>query len=351
MRFLWSLFAKFGVLLTSLFVIFVINVKNTSASNTINSGAIPIANGALSLRMANNSSDERYASALLYENGVEFRFSGSDVPGFADKLLLDLGNNYIPDNSIIYLYGCWSPSPSTNDLGFIGLPGGDGFSLVNSALVQMPNNGGVCFAYTYDTSVRLNFLTFNRLQMAWFGSQNDLLVISGISYMHYSDDPDYAQVQAILGYVSSIYSNSNNVDDALSEISQKISDINLDNDRVADAVEEQNQKDNEDRENIEEQSSDAQDSADTASQQITSVSQSLLIVIGNFVNIIINPPARNCVIDADMGHMDLGNIDLCQLTPPEPIQIIATLLIIGFIIPFAYSLIQTFINLLRGATQ
>lgn len=118
-----------------------------------------------------------------------------------------------------------------------------------------------------------------------------------------------------------------------------------------DKVQEQIDRDNQDRSDMESQQSDSESSADDTAEAITSASDSLLAVIGNFVNIIINPPQRDCTINGDMGHMDLGAIDLCQLSPPPAISTIATLLVIGFVIPFAYGIISTILNLLKGATQ
>lgn len=120
---------------------------------------------------------------------------------------------------------------------------------------------------------------------------------------------------------------------------------------AAQELKEQNDKDDQDRADIQSQQSDSEDGAEDSAEAITNASDSLLAVIGNFVNIVINPPRRDCTISGDMGHMDLGQIDLCQLTPPPAISVIATLLIIGFVIPFAYGIISTVLNLLKGATQ
>lgn len=122
-------------------------------------------------------------------------------------------------------------------------------------------------------------------------------------------------------------------------------------DEIAQELKEQNDKDDQDRADIQSQQSDSEDGAEDSAEAITNASDSLLAVIGNFVNIVINPPRRDCTISGDMGHMDLGQIDLCQLTPPPAISVIATLLIIGFVIPFAYGIISTVLNLLKGATQ
>lgn len=118
-----------------------------------------------------------------------------------------------------------------------------------------------------------------------------------------------------------------------------------------DLLQQQIDRDNQDRDDISQSKDDADATAEDLSQDIDNASSSLLTIIGNFVNVIINPPQRDCVIDGDMGHMNLGQIDLCELSLPPSFQVISTLLMIGFIIPFAYSLISTFLSLLKGATQ
>ena len=110
-------------------------------------------------------------------------------------------------------------------------------------------------------------------------------------------------------------------------------------------------QDMQDRTDLQNTSGNAQSDASSAASSIDNAKTSLLTVIGNFVNIVINPPASNCVIDGDMGNMDLGDIDLCQLSLPPAFAVIGSLLIIGFIIPFAYSLIMTVLSMLKGATD
>lgn len=152
---------------------------------------------------------------------------------------------------------------------------------------------------------------------------------------------------------------SNNLNDALLQQQIAQNEVMIQNqqaminaiDNLSLAQQEQNEKDDQDREDIQNASDDGQEAAEQAGQAIDNASASLLTIIGNFVNIIISPPASDCSIDADMGHMDLGTIDLCQLSPPPAFGTIATILVIGFTIPFAYSLIMTFLSMLKGATQ
>lgn len=149
-----------------------------------------------------------------------------------------------------------------------------------------------------------------------------------------------------------IVSSSDNATElALEQITSQNQTIINQNQTIIDQNQTIIDQDNQDRQDLQNQVNDSSDTADDLSDDIGNASSSLLTIIGNFVNVIINPPQRDCVINGDMGHMNLGQIDLCQLSLPTSFQIISTLLMIGFIIPFAYSLISTFLSLLKGATQ
>lgn len=113
------------------------------------------------------------------------------------------------------------------------------------------------------------------------------------------------------------------------------------------------EQDAQDREDLQDGVDDAELQADNAGQQFETGIAPLTTIIGNFVNIILNPPARDCTINGNVGigGFDMGTIDLCELSPPPAVQIIATLLLIGFIIPFAYSLILTLLNILQNFVE
>lgn len=110
-------------------------------------------------------------------------------------------------------------------------------------------------------------------------------------------------------------------------------------------------QDNQDRQDFQNQTNDSSDTADDLSDDVSNASSSLLVIIGNFVNIVLNPPQSDCNITLDVGNANFGQADLCRLSLPQPLAVIGTLLILGFIITFTVSLIMTFLSLLKGATQ
>lgn len=134
---------------------------------------------------------------------------------------------------------------------------------------------------------------------------------------------------------------SNNINDALlqTQINQNTTIINQ-NQQIID-------QDNQDRQDLQNTSDSASDTATNLGNQVTARSTNLITLIGNFINVVLNPPASDCVIDGDMGHMDLGDIDLCELSPPPAISVIGGLLILGMLIPLVLAVIWRFIRLLR----
>lgn len=143
----------------------------------------------------------------------------------------------------------------------------------------------------------------------------------------------------------------NRVNSSVQEVNRSVQEVNDSINNLNDTINQQNQQDNQDRQDLENAQSDADSSADDSAEAVSNASDSLLVIMGNFIDIVLHPPSKNCKIDADMGHMDLGEIDLCQLPVPPAVGTIATVLLIGLLIPFVISLINTFLSLLKGATQ
>lgn len=80
------------------------------------------------------------------------------------------------------------------------------------------------------------------------------------------------------------------------------------------------QQDQEDRDNISDTAQDAQDSADSAQDQNEQATSSLLDTMGSLFTAL-GTPATDCKVNADLGNIDLGEIDYCSGKPAafEPI--------------------------------
>lgn len=126
----------------------------------------------------------------------------------------------------------------------------------------------------------------------------------------------------------------------LGEINQSINNVN-------NQLQEMNDRDQQDRDTLSEQQSSSTQSAEQAGEEIAESGEQLLYVLTNFFDIFVHPPASDCIIDGDTGHMDLGDIDLCQLDPPPAISVLGTLLMIGAVIPLCVSGINTLIKIVQ----
>lgn len=115
------------------------------------------------------------------------------------------------------------------------------------------------------------------------------------------------------------------------------------------SVDEMNQKDNEDRDNLESQSSDTDSSAESSSEDAESTGTTLLAAFTSFVNNLVNAQPTNCILNGRLiPHLNLGNIDLCQLSLPQPLPSIASIMLILFFVPLSISTARKVINLFRS---
>lgn len=93
------------------------------------------------------------------------------------------------------------------------------------------------------------------------------------------------------------------------------------------------------------QSQTSGDQSTADSQQATS---SLISVIGGFVGVLTSASPTNCLLNANMNHIDMGQIDLCANPVPSYIQIIGSIILICAAIPLAIVLFNRFIGLFRS---
>lgn len=114
------------------------------------------------------------------------------------------------------------------------------------------------------------------------------------------------------------------------------------------AMEQMNEKDNEDRNNIESQQSDSQSGADDSQEDAESTGTTLLGAFTGFVTALTSASPSNCNIDMDLGNLDLGVVNLCQLSLPQPFPTIASIMLILFCVPLSISTARKVISLFRS---
>lgn len=102
------------------------------------------------------------------------------------------------------------------------------------------------------------------------------------------------------------------------------------------------------KQNVSNASNNGNNSANSSSSDASTATTSLLSALGGFANVIINANPSDCAIEADMGHVDFGEIDLCSQDPPAFISIIGSLFLIAVTIPYCYFMFKRFINTFRS---
>lgn len=114
------------------------------------------------------------------------------------------------------------------------------------------------------------------------------------------------------------------------------------------SVDEMNQKDNEDRDNLQTQSSQTDSDAESSASDAESTGTTLLGAFTSFVNALTNASPSNCNLDMDLGNLDLGVVNLCQLSLPQPLPTIASIMLILFCVPLSISTARKVISLFRS---
>lgn len=111
---------------------------------------------------------------------------------------------------------------------------------------------------------------------------------------------------------------------------------------------EMNEKDNQDRSDIQSQQSSVDSGADSSQDSAESTGTTLLVAFSSFVSAITSARPSNCNINMDMGNLDLGVVNFCQLSPPPEFQTLASIFMILFCVPLSVATARKVINLFRS---
>ena len=95
-------------------------------------------------------------------------------------------------------------------------------------------------------------------------------------------------------------------------------------------------------------SDDAQAGADDSGEEAEEATSGLIDIIGGFVSAITNASPSNCNINGNMGHLNMGIIDMCSMPVPSFVQIIGSIILILVCIPFVIIMFNRFISLFRS---
>lgn len=120
-------------------------------------------------------------------------------------------------------------------------------------------------------------------------------------------------------------------------------------DSAADAIGQQNKKDEEDRQNIDNQQSEASSDADSSQSDAESTGTTLLAAFTAFVDALNNSSPTDCNINFNiMNGFNGGNVNLCRLSVPSSFQVIGSLVLIGFCVPLSIATARKVIDLFRS---
>lgn len=115
------------------------------------------------------------------------------------------------------------------------------------------------------------------------------------------------------------------------------------------AEEKMNDKDDEDRQNLENQTSETESDANEQGAAAESTGTSLLGVFSSFVSSLAQIHETNCLLPTiSVYGLDLGRLDLCTFDVPPGIIALATVGMIFIIVPLSFHLARRLINIFRS---
>lgn len=278
----------------------------------------------------------------------------ADFPhGYATSIVIDLASN-IPARSIISisysvsLYGQYTNS-------YTGL-----------------NCMGRCVILANEESVDDDIITghlllyysqeINSIQLGTSYPIDSSIVYSFLSPVSYAlvpsnlnSSPDLSSIE---NYLSGINTNNRISAERLLLILDAIDDLSLSIDQqqnIVDAIndtndklDEQNDRDQQDRDNIESQQDDISNDSDDSQDDAESTGTTLLAAFTSFVGAVTSASPSNCNLNMDLGNLDMGNVNLCQLSPPAGFSAVASIFLILFCVPLSIATARKVINLFRS---
>lgn len=147
---------------------------------------------------------------------------------------------------------------------------------------------------------------------------------------------------------TTLFNRLNDIAGATSNTSSNIVTLLQEVQEINDKLDDTTDQEQEDRDNIEQQSSSTESSAADSAQDAESTGTTLLGAFSAFVSALTNASPSNCNIDMDLGNLDLGVVNLCQLDLPQPIPSIASIMLILFCVPLSIATARKVINLFRS---
>lgn len=101
------------------------------------------------------------------------------------------------------------------------------------------------------------------------------------------------------------------------------------------------------KDEYEEQAQETEDTANDESSAAQGTATTLLSVVGQFIGVLTSAQPTNCNLNGNLvPHLPLGQLNLCQNSPPAAITILGSLLLIAFVVPLAYHTVKRMLSLI-----
>lgn len=101
------------------------------------------------------------------------------------------------------------------------------------------------------------------------------------------------------------------------------------------------------KQEYEDQAQETEDIANDESSAAQGTATTLLSVVGQFIGVLTSAQPTNCNLNGNLvPHLPLGQLNLCQNSPPAAITILGSLLLIAFVVPLAYHTVKRMLALI-----
>lgn len=215
--------------------------------------------------------------------------------------------------------------------------------------------GSYLFYLDSNVSGCFDFGVNNQINAYWGGEVR--FEVSGIDATTLSNDSNYSSILNDIKYLNQdqynrlvdILSQGNGAATQrttmitnLEDILEEIQGLDIEG-SVETALENQRE---EEKQEIQDTSDEAENTADDAQDDVDGATSSLLSVLSNFLGVLTSVNPSNCYLDGSIfPHLNLGQLNLCENSPPSAITALGSLLLIAFVIPLVYNTIRMMINL------
>lgn len=118
------------------------------------------------------------------------------------------------------------------------------------------------------------------------------------------------------------------------------------------AAEEMNEKDNEDRNNIESQSSQTESDADQSKEDVEQGTSSLISTISSFSTMLAGIHTTNCRLPEISAYgFNLGRIDICTFSPPNWVSVVGNVIVSLIAVRLAIAIFRRIMGIIKGVGE